>query len=87
MNAHVSNKREILQAQGEGTTIFCLYINTREAKLRYFLKFPLFVFISRGQAQTKTDKVAVFRKVSVKSPPSHISLHRKNIAVTGVEHS
>ena len=30
-----------------------------------FFKFPLSVFISRGETRTKTDKTNVFRKVSV----------------------
>ncbi|RMX46327.1 hypothetical protein pdam_00000683, partial [Pocillopora damicornis] len=38
--------------------------------------------IVTNKAQTKTDKVAVFRKVSFKPPPSRISLNKRNIAVT-----
>lgn len=44
-------------------------------------KFPLLVFNLQGQARAKTDKGAVFKKVSVEPPLlSPISLNKKSIA-------
>ena len=75
MGTHACNTQEILCTQKNGNYIISVVTLWRQ--MAAFLKFSLLVFISWGEAQTKTDKVAIFRKVSVKPLLSHISLNKK----------
>ena len=75
MGTHACNTQEILCTQKNGN--YNISVVTLWRQIAAFLKFSLLVFISWGEAQTKTDKVAIFRKVSVKPLLSHISLNKK----------
>ena len=70
-------RKKFLCMQKNGNYIISVVTLWRQ--MAAFLKFSLLVFISWGEAQTKTDKVAIFRKVSVKPSLSHISLNKKKL--------
>ena len=74
-------RKKFLCMQKNGNYIISVVTLWRQ--MAAFLKFSLLVFISWGEAQTKTVKVAIFRKVSVKPSLSHYLTQQEKIAVRG----